>query len=111
MIRRISPTGTASGTARSDPSPASGAPFGDPRDLREDLRLGHQLGLGHLDDEPAGAHPYRHLNTDGEPGALEPGTLDPQHRLVEHVTMQVPESFDAAILAPVPYKEPSAPRT
>jgi len=38
-------------------------------------------------------------------------TLDPDHRLVEHVTMQVPESFDAATLAPGPYKEPSAPST
>ena len=38
-------------------------------------------------------------------------TLDPVHRLVEHVTMQVPESVDAAILPPGPYEEPSAPRT
>lgn len=37
--------------------------------------------------------------------------LDPDHRLVEHFTMQVPESFNAATVAPGPHKEPSAPKT
>ncbi len=41
-------------------SPLREAPFGDPRDLREDLRRGRPLGFGRLDDEPSGADPHRY---------------------------------------------------
>lgn len=38
-------------------------------------------------------------------------TLYPENRLVEHVTMQVPESLDTATLAPGANTESGAPKT
>jgi len=60
VIRRNRPACPASGTAQCDPKSAPGAPFGDPRDLRQDLRRGRPLGFGRLDDEPSGADPHRY---------------------------------------------------
>lgn len=60
--------------------PLQEIPVGDPRDFREDLRLGHPLRLGRLDDESPGADPHRYRDADDEPSALEPGALEPQQQ-------------------------------